>query len=75
VADEIKKLAAQVMGKLDAQVQTIKYQIEKDWKHFRYIQPGCGFSRRDNCISVMAQELNNLASRLNQDVGVFRVEK
>jgi len=24
--------------------------IEKDWKHFRYIQPGCGFSRRDNCI-------------------------
>jgi len=26
-------------------------------------------------LSVMAQELNNLASRLNQDVGVFRVEK
>jgi len=49
-------------------------------------QPGCGFSRRDNCIrsnggrKCAAAFRNgsgayNLASRLNQDVGVFRVEK
>jgi len=62
-----------------------EYYNRKDWKHFDTFNQVVASAEEITAsvqteaenvrqLSVMAQELNNLASRLNQDVGVFRLK-